>query len=395
MNENAATGGRLLRAESRYDSRGGDRRLVVRSAECGGSECRRFNSELRTPHSGHSARCTRRGQIDDLAFAERLQPGDRFLLDGRCLEVRRLAGNEVHVEEVAGWPAVPRWGGDGWPLSPELARRLFLLRVQAAEALRDGPRTLASLLRREYRLTGRAVEILADYFQEQEAVSEIPDAAVCLIEVVASANSETFYVHTPLNRTGNDALARVAVRRLARDLGRSALSIVADLGFSLVPRGGPLAPPDTDVPALFRRLLDVGNFDADLDGALADGELVRGRFQRVAVTGLMLLRNPVGRKRRVGGPNWGERRLFEQVRARDPDFVLLRQALHEVRSTGCDGTAALDYARRLPAFAVHCRWLVRPSPFARAWTQEAVGAMESIESPTEALQRLHAELFGR
>jgi len=28
----------------------------------------------------------------------------------------------------------------------------------------------------------------------------------------------------------------------------------------------------------------------------------------------MLLRNPLGRRRRVGGADWGERRLFEQVR---------------------------------------------------------------------------------
>jgi ATP-dependent Lhr-like helicase len=331
----------------------------------------------------------------DLAFAERLQAGDRFLLDGRCLQVLRVTGDEVCVEEVCGRPAVPRWGGDSWPLSPELARRLFLLRVQAAEALRDGPPTLAALLRRDYRLSGRAVELLAEFFHEQEAVSEIPDAGVCLIEAVTTASGESYHVHTPLNRTGNDALARVAVRRLARDDGRLALSIVADLGFALIPRGGPLRGPIADVPALFRRLLDPVGFDTDLDAALADGELVRGRFNRVATTGLMLLRNPLGRKRRVGGRDWGGRRLFEQVRARDPDFVLLRQALREVRSTVCDGAAALAYARTLPSLSVRCRWLSRPSPFAQAWTQESLGAMETVTTPAEALGQLHAALFGR
>jgi ATP-dependent Lhr-like helicase len=331
----------------------------------------------------------------DLAFAERLQPGDRFLLDGRCLEVQRVEGAEVQVAETSGRPAVPRWGGDGWPLSPELARRLFLLRVQAAEALRDGPAALAALLRRDYGLEGRAAEVLAGFFQEQESVSEIPDASLCLIEAVATEHTETYHVHTPLNRTGNDALARVAVRRLARDHGRSALSIVADLGFALVPRGGPLSRPDVDIPALFRRLLDVADFAADLDGALADGDLLRGRFDRLAATGLMVLRNPAGRRRRVGGRDWAGRRLFEQVRARDPDFVLLRQALREVRSTACDGAAALGYVRELSSLTMHCRWLGRASPFARAWTQEAVGAMESVETPAEALERLHAELFGR
>src|SRR5262249_40387252 len=63
------------------------------------------------------------GHVDE-PFADRLQPGDRFLLDGRCLEYRGTHGSAVVVEEVVGRPAVPVWGGGGWPLSGELARRL-------------------------------------------------------------------------------------------------------------------------------------------------------------------------------------------------------------------------------------------------------------------------------
>src|SRR5262249_13856648 len=74
------------------------------------------------------------GEVSE-AFAERLQPGDRFLLDGRCLELRRHERQTLVVSEVPGRPAVPRWGSEGLPLSPELARRLYLLRTQAAEAL--------------------------------------------------------------------------------------------------------------------------------------------------------------------------------------------------------------------------------------------------------------------
>src|SRR5207248_4888290 len=43
------------------------------------------------------------------AFADRLEPGDRFLLDGRCLEYRRREDGVLWVEEVAGRPQVPRW----------------------------------------------------------------------------------------------------------------------------------------------------------------------------------------------------------------------------------------------------------------------------------------------
>jgi ATP-dependent Lhr-like helicase len=326
------------------------------------------------------------GKVDE-AFADRLQPGDRFLLDGRCLEYRALEEGAVVVEELAGRPRTPRWGGDGWPLSAELARRLFLLRVAAAEALRDGPAALVRLLEADYGLSGEAVGELAGYFQQQECVSEIPDAAGLLVEVVRAEGGAAYYFHTPLNRPGNDALARVAVARLARDLGRSALSVVADLGFVLQ-----LRAELPDVAGVVRRVLSAEGFRDELDALLADSQALRGRFTRVAQTGLMLLRNPEGRRQRVGGPGWADRRLFEQVRQRDADFVLLRQALAEVRAGLCDADAAAAYAAGLPRLEVRCRWLRQPSPFAAAWTQPGVGEEAFAPTPAEALQRLHEEL---
>jgi ATP-dependent Lhr-like helicase len=312
------------------------------------------------------------------------------LLDGRCLELRRREGGALLVDDVPGRPQAPHWAGEGLPLSPELARRLFVLRMQAAEALREGPEALKALLQHDYNLRGEAVTDLVDYFGRQDSLSEIPDTTTLLIEVVVSADGANLYLHTPLNRQGNDAVARVAVLRLARDRGLSAQSVVADLGLALVLRRG--APPD--VAGLVRELLAGDGFGPDLDQALAEAPALRARFQRVAQTGLMLLRNPIGGRRRVGGRDWGGRRLFEQVRAHDPDFVFLRQAGREVRRDVCDGEAALSYAQELPGLIVRCRWLARPSPFVEAWTHPGVGAAESVETPGEALQRLHAALMG-
>jgi ATP-dependent Lhr-like helicase len=330
------------------------------------------------------------GEVDE-AFADRLEPGDRFLLDGRCLEFRAREPEGLRVEEVAGRPRVPRWGGDGWPLSPELARRLYCLRVQAAEALRDGPDALAGLLACDYGVEGSANRELVDYFERQESASEIPDAATLLIEAVGcqGLGATEYFLHTPLNRRGNDALARVAVLRLVRDLGRGAASAVADLGFCLRLRGELPEPPE-----VVRRLLHPEGFDADLDSALAESPALRERFQRVALTGLMLLRNPEGRRRKVGGRGWGGRELFEQVRGHDPDFVLLRQAMREVRTELCDASAGLAFARDLPRLSVRCRRLPRRSPFVEAWTQLGAGPTEAAESPAEALRRLHASLMG-
>jgi ATP-dependent Lhr-like helicase len=335
----------------------------------------------------------RLGEVDR-AFAERLHAGDRFLLDGRCLQVRSLRPEECRlcVEEVAGRPIVPRWGGAGWPLSTELAQRLYLQRVQAAEALRDGPEALACLLSREYGLDDASVAKLAAYFQRQECVSEIPDAAGCLVEIVAHEGGVDCYVHTPLNRLGNDALARVAVHRLARDGGRSADSLVADLGFALLIQGK-LVDQSDRIADVLRKLLAATNFEADMEAALQDSAALRERFQRVAHTGMLLLRQPLGQTRRVGGRDWGARRLFDKIRAYDPDFVLLRQARREILNEWCDAAAAGRYVRELEQRPLRCRFLSYPSPFVESWTQLAAGAAERVETPDEALVRLHAALM--
>jgi len=330
------------------------------------------------------------GEIDP-SFAERLEPGDRFLLDGRSLEVRDKGLDWVLVRESAQRPVLPRWAGGGLPMSTELARRLFALRELAAEALRDGPAALEALLKTEYALDGDACAQLAAYFERQEAVSEIPEDGACLVEVVRGEHSEAHYVHTSLNRAGNDAVSRVVTHRLARDFARSSTSVVADLGFLLLPRGGPLpgSPAET-----WRGLLDPATFRDDLAAALEASFALRERFGRVAITGLMVLRQPEGgRRARVGGPNWTRRRLFEQVQRHDADFVLLRQARRELETEVCDGAAGQAWVTRLRHHPLRCRWLAQPSPFAESWTQAALGGVEVVETPEETLRRLHAALM--
>jgi ATP-dependent Lhr-like helicase len=324
------------------------------------------------------------GEVDE-AFAERLQPGDRILLFGRSWEVQEADGPELRVREALGRPAVPKWTADGWPLSEQLAERLYLLRAQAAEALRDGPVALEGLLRDQYGLEESAARLLGDFFEQQECMSEVPDGAVCLVEVVGAE----YYVHTPLNRRANDALARVAARRLARDDDEPASSVVADLGFVLSLRGETVLTADD-----FRGLMRADRFDADLAEAVADSITLRERFRRVATTGLMVLRNPLGGRRRVGGADWAERRLFSRVLAADPDFVLLRQARREVWESCCDREAALRFVESVQRMAVRVRRLAAVSPFAAAWTQPAAGPAETVDTPARALERLHAVLTG-
>jgi Lhr-like helicase len=265
--------------------------------------------------------------------------------------------------------------------------------------LREGPESLVRLLREEYHLNDAAVIKLTSFFQGQECLSEIPDSTNCLVEIIAHDYGADCYFHTPLNRLGNDALARVAVHRLARDRGCGSDSLVADLGFALliegeiVEGGWRRAEVGSRLAEVFRMLLAAPRFEEDLDSSLKDSAALRERFQRVAQTGLMLLRQPLGQRRRVGGRDWAARRLFDRIQARDSNHVLMRQAMREARSACCDVVSAGRFVRDLAHRPIRCRCLAYPSPFVESWTQMASGALERIQTPAEALQRFHALLM--
>jgi ATP-dependent Lhr-like helicase len=301
------------------------------------------------------------GELDD-NYANTLQPGDRFLLDGRCLTLRHANGRELVVRETTGAPIVPRWCGGSVRVSADLAWRLYQSRAEAAESLRDGPAALHSHLGLELGLGADSCVELAAFLHEQEAVSEIPSCRAVLVEVVDRGFGFEYALHTPLHSAGNEALARVLQHRLTRDFGGKAMSIAVTLGVVLF--------HEVETPLgdeAWRRLLAPRGFAREIDEIARTGDLTRSRFADITRTGLMVLRQPLGGPRKVGGRDWVERRLFDQVAAADPEFVLLRQARRETLAISCDAAAALDYLETFENLPVQVRALTDVSPIAAAW----------------------------
>ncbi|MBI2804471.1 MAG: DEAD/DEAH box helicase [Planctomycetes bacterium] len=321
---------------------------------------------IRLRESAHEDADTKTlGEVDQV-YADRLELGDRFVLDGRCLELKKRGAVELVVEEVFGRPQAPRWLGTGVPMPGELARRIFLFRAQAGEMLRDGD--LAAWLRTDYRLDQPAIGALTDYVGEQESTSEIPTLCALTIECVAMQACTEYFVHTPLPRSSNETLARVLAQRWQRAKSKPCLALAADLGVYVMAFEPALASAD-----LWREHWSTVHLERDFYEHLQGSDLLKQQFGRIAQTGLMILRNPAGLKRKVGGKDWTERRLFEQVRARCPNFVLLRQAQAEAITTTCDLAGALAFAEALARMPIRVRHLAKPSPFGETLMQRAAG----------------------
>jgi metallophosphoesterase superfamily enzyme len=300
------------------------------------------------------------GQVSEF-FAGRLHAGDRFLLGGRCLQVTGGDTQELRVREAPGRPAFTHWEGNLWPLSPALAERIWLLRLRAKEALLEGPDQLRRLLRDEYQLGPEPLEELLAYFQEQETVSEIP-AQSLLVEATPelAGDGQLYCFHLALSGPACEAVGRVLAWRLG---GTARLRTTAScLGFVLA------VAADLDLePNRLYDLLSPSNFARDLERAVADSPILGRRFATVAQTGLMLLRQPLGPRRRVGGRDWASRRLFHWLRFVEPEFPLLRQAWREVRDEVLTAPDAITCLERLSRMPIHVRWLPQLSPFAASW----------------------------
>jgi ATP-dependent helicase Lhr and Lhr-like helicase len=329
----------------------------------------------------------------ETAYAERLVPGDRFVLDGRALEFRRLERSSLLARSTTGEPSLPRWTSMRQSLSPELARELAHFRAEAGDCLvNDGPLALHARLARGLQLDDQAASVLVELFEAQIQWSEVPAESDLLVESSPApiGSGQIYTFHAPLHLAACEALARATSARLGRQIGRDLTLCVADLGWSI------RLPDDAGItlsPESIQSLLSLDGFDDMVLEGLDRGELPARRFRHVAATALMVLRNPEsGRRVRVGGLNWVSTRLYPMLKSACPDHPLLRETRREVLEDILDVHAAKYWLAGQPQ--VRIRVLPELSPFAAAWIEPGGPDVLRFEPPGDALRRLHERLCG-
>lgn len=306
-------------------------------------------------------------------FADGLKPGDRLLLGGRSLQVEARRGGELHVAEVAAVPRFTRWLDGGlWAMSLPLARRLWRFRVRLRDALIDGD--AHDVLQREYALDAALADAVLADLELQEQVSEIP-ADDLLVESVVLDGGEAVQhaLHLPLPPAAAEAVGQVVVRRL---FGHRAVPVLpGGLGCLL------FAPADLDLsPASLRSVLSPLRWEQDLRSVSADHPALGKRFHAAATNGLMLLRQPIGQRVRVGGRSWAAGRLLRWLRTTDPNSALFQQALRETQEEVFHLEAVLDWLADLPRRAIRQRWLSEPSPLTARWSPVAPPPDHDLET---------------
>lgn len=293
-------------------------------------------------------------------FAERLMPGDIFVLAGRTYEFVKSRGNRIYVIPREGAkPTIPAWFSEMLPLSFDLALDIQAFRREMKRLL--GRKDALKKLMKKYEIDERAARAILAYFREQERYSTIPDDRLLLVEEVEKERTYEYFFHTLVGRRANEALSRAFAYLVSRRKRCNVGVAISDNGFSLiVPHDKRLTEDE------IRELFNLEDLRGTLKKALDNTELLKRRFRHVANRGLLILRRYVGRDKSLSRQQMMAVTLLKILKKHYPDFPLLREVYREIMEDKMDVESAelfLSWVRegRIGLVIEHNRL---PSPFA-------------------------------
>jgi len=322
-------------------------------------------------------------------FAERLMPGDIFVLAGRTYEFKKSRGNRIYVEPKEGAkPTIPAWFSEMLPLSFDLALDVQRFRREVKELLNNG--RAESFLMEKYQIDEKAAKAILGYFREQAKYSTIPDDETLLIEEVLEGRRAKYFFHTLIGRRANEALSRAFAYLISKRKRCNVGIAISDNGFMLI-LPGEKRLSEEEIRALFQ----LEDLRGTLKNALDNTELLKRRFRHVANRGLLILRRYMGRKKSLGRQQLNAQTLLRLLKKNYPDFPLLKEVYREIMEDKMDIENAelfLSWIREGKIKIVFERNEL-PSPF--AFNLEVIGASDVVlmEDRRELIKQLHRKIM--
>jgi len=322
-------------------------------------------------------------------FAERLMPGDIFVLAGRTYEFKKSRGNRIYVEPKEGAkPTIPAWFSEMLPLSFDLALDVQRFRREVKELLNNG--RAESFLMEKYQIDEKAAKAILGYFREQAKYSTIPDDETLLIEEVLEGRRAKYFFHTLIGRRANEALSRAFAYLISKKKRCNVGIAISDNGFMLI-LPGEKRLSEEEIRALFQ----LEDLRGTLKNALDNTELLKRRFRHVANRGLLILRRYMGRKKSLGRQQLNAQTLLRLLKKNYPDFPLLKEVYREIMEDKMDIENAelfLSWVRERKIKIVFERNEL-PSPF--AFNLEVIGASDVVlmEDRRELIKQLHRKIM--
>jgi ATP-dependent Lhr-like helicase len=330
------------------------------------------------------------GHIDE-GFLERLKPGDVFVLGGEKYQFKFARGMVAQVStSVDRPPTIPSWVSEMLPLSFDLALEIGRFRKNMNEMFcaKKPKQEIMKFIDEYLYVDKNAAESIYRYFDEQFRFAEIPSHSRIIVEHYSQEKRKYAIFHTLYGRRVNDCLSRAIAFAIARTQHQDVEIGINDNGFYVA------SNKPANVMHAFK-LLKSGELYKVLNNAIDQSEVLRRRFRHCATRSLMILRNYMGREKRVGRQQVSSMILINAVKRLNPNFCILKEARREVLEDLMDIHSTIKVIEGIEAKKVLVKEvnLGMPSPFSFNLVLQGYTDIMKIEDKVEFLRRMHQKVM--
>jgi len=330
------------------------------------------------------------GRIEE-AFLEKLKPGDIFILGGSVYQFKFARGTVAQVRgSVSRPPTVPRWFSEMLPLSFDLANDIGKFRKLLCQKFcyNKPKKEIIKFINDYLYIDKNGAESIYKYFWEQFHYSKVPSNTLVLVENYFDGQRYYVVFHTLFGRRVNDCLSRAMAFAIARSQHKSVDIGISDNGFYIASEKKILA-----LKAF--KLIKSKDLRKIMDQAIDKTEVLNRRFRHCANRSLMILRNYMGRTKRVGRQQVKSMILMSAVRRISEDFPILKEARREVLEDLMDIDNAKLVLEGIEKKKIKVEEVVNnmPSPFALNLITQGHTDVMKIEDKQEFLRRMHKNLI--
>ncbi len=332
------------------------------------------------------------GKIDE-GFLEKLRKSDVFVLGGNTYQFKFARGMTAQVSSSSNRvPTVPSWFSEMLPLSFDLAMEINRFRYLMNDKFEHkiSKEEIMEFLHKYLYINDNAANSIYSYFYEQYHFSKIPSHKRIVVESYSEKGRNYVIFQTLFGRRVNDCLSRSLAYVIGKSQHRDVEVGMSDNGFYIS------AEKPFNAMRAFN-LVQQQDLRLILEQSLEKSEVLLRRFRHCAGRSLMILRNYMGRTKRVGRMQISSKILFNAVKRISNDFPILKEARREVTEDLMD----IQNAEKIILGVVEKNIQVvevntsMPSPFAFGLIMAGYSDIIKIEDKQEFLRRMHQQVLAR
>ncbi len=311
------------------------------------------------------------GTVEE-SFISRMEPGDRFMLAGKLLELVRVHDNTAWVKRGKGpVNAIPRWMGGRMPLSTELSQAVRDELEASVAGIYDSP----------------SMKAVKPLLQLQMEWSTLPCGDELLIERWNNRDGHHLFVYPFEGRLVHEGLAALWALRLSRLEPISFSMAMNDYGFMLVsPTAAPLDK------ALASGLLSEENVTEDILSSLNASEMCKRQFREVARVAGLLHQGYPGQRKTNRHLQASSNLFYDVFWQYDRENLLLKQARREVLEKQLEEERMREALARIARSRLLVMNLPRPTPLAFPLIADRLHDRLSSETFAQRIQRMQQQL---